>query len=137
MDHAVDSSQARCVQVLHGRVEWIETDAAGIYHYTNAFRWLEAAEAALYRRHGLLEEWRGMVRRHLDVNLIRALSFNDEYVVELWPQRVETSSVSLAFTVRANGDVCVHGTLVCVNVDASFEPAPLPERVRAMFMGTL
>lgn len=39
--------------VLHSRVEWIDTDAAGIYHNSTVTRFVEAAEAALMRERGL------------------------------------------------------------------------------------
>ena len=35
------------------RVDWMDTDAAGIYHYTTAFRLAEAAEAALHTDRGI------------------------------------------------------------------------------------
>jgi hypothetical protein len=38
---------------LRRRIEWIDTDAAGIYHWTTAFRLAEAAEAALYTALGI------------------------------------------------------------------------------------
>ncbi|WP_447645311.1 hypothetical protein [Nocardioides zeae] len=34
-------------------MEWIDTDAAGIYHNSTVVRWVEAAEAALMRARGL------------------------------------------------------------------------------------
>nr|WP_303714410.1 transposase [Kutzneria buriramensis]WKX14273.1 transposase [Kutzneria buriramensis] len=38
--------------VHRSRVEWVDTDAAGIYHNTTVVRYAEAAEAALMREHG-------------------------------------------------------------------------------------
>jgi acyl-CoA thioester hydrolase len=38
---------------LRRRIEWIDTDAAGIYHWTTAFRLAEAAEGALYTALGI------------------------------------------------------------------------------------
>ena len=34
--------------LLRRRIEWMDTDAAGIYHWTTVFRLAEAAEAALH-----------------------------------------------------------------------------------------
>ncbi len=33
---------------LRRRIEWIDTDAAGIYHYTTTFRLAEVAEAVMH-----------------------------------------------------------------------------------------
>ncbi|MEM8550345.1 MAG: acyl-CoA thioesterase [Verrucomicrobiota bacterium] len=39
---------------IHRRVvEFVETDMAGIVHFSNFLRWIEAAEAALFRELGL------------------------------------------------------------------------------------
>ena len=41
--------------VLKRRIEWMDTDAAGIYHWTTAFRLAEAAEAALHTALGIAD----------------------------------------------------------------------------------
>lgn len=41
------------VGVHRTRVEWVDTDAAGIYHNTAVVRFVESAEAALMRERGL------------------------------------------------------------------------------------
>lgn len=39
--------------VFHTRVQWIDTDASGIYHNTTVARFVEAAEAALFADRGI------------------------------------------------------------------------------------
>ena len=39
--------------LLQRRIEWMDTDAAGIYHWTTAFRLAEAAEAVLHTALGI------------------------------------------------------------------------------------
>src|ERR687887_445643 len=41
--------------VLRRRIEWMDTDAAGIYHWTTVFRLAEAAEAALHTALGIVD----------------------------------------------------------------------------------
>ena len=41
--------------VLRRRIEWMDTDAAGIYHWTTVFRLAEAAEAALHTALGIAD----------------------------------------------------------------------------------
>ena len=38
--------------VTHRRVEFVDTDMAGIVHFTNFFRYMEQAEAEFFRVHG-------------------------------------------------------------------------------------
>ena len=50
----IDSSSDAEVRGTHrSRVEWMDTDAAGIYHNSTVIRFVEAAEATLMRERGL------------------------------------------------------------------------------------
>ncbi len=40
---------------LQRRVQWIDTDAAGIWHHSNVVRWAEEAEAELHRQLGIID----------------------------------------------------------------------------------
>jgi acyl-CoA thioester hydrolase len=61
---------------VHRRVEWMDTDAAGIWHYTTAFRYLEHAEMELHRHLGIVEQTFGrMPRVRLEVDYLAPASF--------------------------------------------------------------
>src|SRR3954447_1744808 len=65
--------------VIHRRIEWMDTDAAGIYHWTTAFRPAEAAEAALHTALGFAGITFGATPRvNVQANFQRSLKFNDE-----------------------------------------------------------
>ena len=49
--------------VLRRRIEWMDTDAAGIYHYTTVFRLAEAAEAAMHTGLGIADRTFGATPR--------------------------------------------------------------------------
>src|SRR5919206_3902223 len=53
-------------QIERTRVAWVDTDTGGRIHFTAVFRWAEAAETALMRRFGLLDEWRDFPRRRVE-----------------------------------------------------------------------
>ena len=66
------------------RVEWMDTDAAGIYHWTTVFRFAEAAEAALHDGLGIAEITFGATPRvAVSAEFERPLRFNDRVEVEL------------------------------------------------------
>ena len=118
------------VQVERTRVAWVDTDAGGRIHFTAAFRWAEAAETALGRSIGLLGDWPDLPRRAVEAEYLAVLRFEDEIEVELRPERVGTTSVTYAWEIRRDGEVCVRGRHTAVHVDADGRPAPLPERMR-------
>lgn len=119
--------------VAKSRVAWIDTDAGGRIHFTAAFRWAEAAETALLRSLGLLDDWADYPRRAVEAEYLAVLRFEDEFEVELAAERVGTSSVTYAWEIRHAGEVCIRGRHTVVHVDADGRPAPLtPEARRAL-----
>ena len=118
------------VHVERTRVAWVDTDAGGRIHFTAAFRWAEAAETALGRSLGLLNEWGDLPRRAVEAEYLHVLHFEDEIEVELRPERVGETSVTYAWEIRRDGEVCVRGRHTVVHVDADGRPTPLPERMR-------
>src|SRR3954467_1592298 len=117
-------------QIERTRVAWVDTDAGGRIHFTAAFRWAEAAETALGRRLGLLDDWGALPRRAVEAEYLQVLRFEDEIEVELRPERVGSTSVTYAWEIRRGGDVCVRGRHTAVHVDADGRPAPLPDAMR-------
>jgi acyl-CoA thioester hydrolase len=120
----------RPVHVERTRVAWVDTDAGGRIHFTAAFRWAEAAETALGRSLGLLQDWGDLPRRAVEAEYLEVLRFEDEIEVELRPERVGTTSVTYAWEIRRDGEVCVRGRHTAVHVDGEGRPAPLPESMR-------
>jgi acyl-CoA thioester hydrolase len=121
--------------VARSRVAWIDTDAGGRIHFTAAFRWAEAAETALLRSLGLLEDWADYPRRAVEAEYIAVLRFEDEFELELAPERVGTSSITYGWEIRRDGDVCIRGRHTVVYVDAGGRPAPLSAAARAALTG--
>ena len=121
--------------VARSRVAWIDTDAGGRIHFTAAFRWAEAAETALLRSLGLLDEWADYPRRAVEAEYLAVLRFEDEFELELAAERVGTSSITYGWVVRRDGDVCIRGRHTVVHVDADGRPAPLSAQARRALGG--
>jgi acyl-CoA thioester hydrolase len=113
------------------RVAWVDTDAGGRIHFTAAFRWAEIAEVGLRRRLGLVDGWGNYPRRRVEAEFLKVLVFEDEIEVRIRPERLGTSSITWAFEIMRDGEVCVRGTLVVVHVDDEGRPSPLSETERA------
>jgi acyl-CoA thioester hydrolase len=112
------------------RVAWVDTDAGGRIHFTAVFRWAEAAEIALLRLLGLLDEWADFPRRAVEAEYLAVLRFEDEIEIELRPEHVGTTSISYGWDIRRHGELCIRGRHTVVHVDGDGRPAPLPEALR-------
>lgn len=109
---------------------WVDTDAGGRIHFTAAFRWAEAAETALRRELGILRGWGDTPRRHVEADFHRVLRFEDEVEVRIRPEKLGRTSITWAWEISRDGEFCVSGRHVVVNVDAAGRPAELPDPVR-------
>ncbi len=112
------------------RVSWADTDAGGRIHFTAALRYAEIAETGLRRRLGLLEDWGGYPRRRVEADYHRVLRFEDEVEVRIRPERLGRTSITWAWSIARDGELCVEGRAVVVHVDADGRPAELPDGVR-------
>lgn len=111
------------------RVQFSETDMAGIVHFANFFRYMEATEHAFFRSLGFsihtVEEGKtyGWPRVHVDCDYKQPLRFEDLVEVELRVREKKSKSLSYSFLFRrltdgepvevASGRI----TAVCVAMD--------------------
>lgn len=84
---------------VRDRVEWIDTDAAGIYHNSSLLRYVESAEAELMRRRGVDGYFGVAPRVHFEVDFEAPLFFGQQITVLLRVARLGTSSLTFAFEV--------------------------------------
>ncbi|MBM3833587.1 MAG: acyl-CoA thioesterase [Verrucomicrobia bacterium] len=125
------------------RVEFSDTDMAGLMHYSNYFRFMETAEHAFYRSMGFsvvlknLNPPLGFPRVHAECDFKRPLRFEDMVEIELLVQEKKSKSVSYCFRFRnlsaspveevARGLV----TVVCVahGPNGKLAAVPIPEMI--------
>lgn len=84
---------------LRTRVEWMDTDAAGIYHNSSVMRFVESAEAELMRQRGLDGYFAVAPRVRFEVDFSAPLVFGQEVTVVLRVARMGRSSLTFAFEV--------------------------------------
>ncbi len=107
------------------RVEWRDTDAAGIMHFSAFFTYMEEAEHELLRAAGLSVSMKE-AGRHLSFPRVsascdfrRPVKFEDEIDIEVRIERIGQKSVSYVFCFRHGNDEIAMGkiTAVCCRVD--------------------
>jgi acyl-CoA thioester hydrolase len=124
----------RAAIMVRRRVEWSDTDAAGHYHHSAVIRWVEAAEAALYRALGCESLFGVIPRIHYDVRYSARLWFGDVVEVHLRVARVGRTSLTHAFDVLHDGVSAASGTVSVVHTpDSSAGSQPWPETLRHDF----
>lgn len=108
------------------RVEFSDTDMAGIVHYSNFFRYMESAEHAFFRSLGFSIASRqadppvGWPRVHAQCDYSQPLHFEDEVEVHMLVSEKKSKSLSYQFRFRklnANPPVEIARgslTVVCV-----------------------
>ena len=109
------------------RVEFGETDAAGIVHYSNFFRFMEACEHAFFRSLGtsIVDKSSGIgwPRVHASCDYRKPLYFEDEFTIALRVTGKTSKSLSYEFVFEkgdieiARGDL----TVCCVRRDVTGE----------------
>lgn len=88
------------------RVEFSETDMAGIVHYSNFFRYMETAEHAFFRSLGhsvvddRLEPPVGWPRVHAQCDFKSPLKFEDEIEVHMLVAAKKSKSLTYVFCIR-------------------------------------
>ena len=125
---------------LRRTVEFAETDMAGIMHFANFFRWMEACETDFYRSLRLPAvtfvpgEVVGWPRVSVSCEFRAPLRFNDTADVRLLIKRIGTRSVTYVFRFTKAGADVARGeiTAVCIKSDAKgrMVSAPIPKAVR-------
>ena len=129
----------------HRRVEFSETDMAGIVHYSNFFRYMETAEHAFFRSLGFsivtahTETPMGWPRVHASCDSRQPLRFEDEVEIHMLVVEKKPKALTYEFRFRKLNAVppveVARGrlTVVCVTRDAAgkMTAAPMPRALAA------
>jgi YbgC/YbaW family acyl-CoA thioester hydrolase len=126
-------------------VEFSDTDMAGIVHFAEFFRYMEAAEHAFLRARGLSVsmDWEGerisFPRVAASCDYLRPAHFEDVLDIGVRLERLGSSSVTYAFEISKGGEPVARGrlTTVCCRMvpGKGPEPRPIPDALRAKLQG--
>ena len=124
-------------------VEFFETDMAGIVHYSNFFRYMEAAEHGFFRSLGFsvvsenTDPPIGWPRVHAECDYLQPLRYEDDVEIHLLVSEMKSKALSYFFRFRklnaspplevARGKL----TVVCVThqADGKMRATPIPKAV--------
>ena len=126
---------------LRRRVQFYETDVAGIVHFSWYFRYMEEAEHALWREAGLsihqADSPIGWPRIAAACEFHRALKFEQEFDVTIRVTEIAKRTMSYACEMTQDGQKVATGTLkiACVNKlpDGTMKSTEIPEDIARRF----
>ncbi|MGW9414646.1 MULTISPECIES: acyl-CoA thioesterase [Arthrobacter] len=118
-------------------VEWVDTDASGHQHNSAIVRWVEAAEAELFRSLELPDYFPSAPRVQQVINYTSKLWFGQRVTATVEIRELGRTSMTLAFEVRGHahgafeGGVAAYGTVTTAHVPAGATAAqPWPAHIR-------
>jgi acyl-CoA thioester hydrolase len=129
-----------CEILVTRRVEFSETDMAGIMHFSNYFRFMETAEHAFFRSIGFsvvlskLDPVLCLPRVHVECDYSAPLSFEDEVDIQMLVASKSARSLGYVFRFfrKHPGErmevACGSMKVVCAarQADGSMKSGPLP-----------
>ena len=119
------------------RVQFAETDLAGIVHFSTLFRYIEEAEHALWRSCGLSIAERGSAlgwpRLNAALEFRNPLRFEEEFEVLVRIAALKRRTIDYEFVLRRGDTLIALGTMsaVCVrkSPDGTMKAAEIPSEI--------
>jgi acyl-CoA thioester hydrolase len=126
---------------LRRRVQFYETDVAGIVHFSWFFRYMEEAEHALWREAGLsihpTQSDIGWPRVSASCDFHRPLRFEQEFDVDIRVTDVTKRTISYSCVMTQDGQKIATGSLkiACVRkgTDGGMRSIDIPPDIAARF----
>jgi acyl-CoA thioester hydrolase len=121
------------------RVQFHETDLAGIVHFSWYFKYMEEAEHALWRSVGMSivppsRDW-GLPRVNANIDFKAPLKFEDEFEVHVKVDVIGRRSLRYALTILRGPEVMATGPMTSAAVtrdaDGRVRSIDVPEAVRS------
>jgi acyl-CoA thioester hydrolase len=119
------------------RVRWVDTDVAGVMHYSNFFRYFEACEQEFYRSLGvphaeLRERYKIMLPR-VEAHCVYKMACRYDDLIEVAMKVSEITDKTVAYQFQLNrretNQLAAEGHLKCIAVDLNWKVVPFPPEV--------
>jgi YbgC/YbaW family acyl-CoA thioester hydrolase len=127
------------------RVEFVETDMAGIVHYSNFFRYMEAAEVDFLHARGLSvalsrgDQKIGLPRVAAQCDYFKPAYFEDVIDIDVTLENLGRKSITYAFEISRQGEVLARGQVTCVCClvlgPRKIESIEIPQDMRQLLLG--
>ena len=102
------------------RIEFCDTDMAGIVHFSNYFRFMEAAECEFLRSRGLTVSWHegdkrfGFPRVSATCSYVKPVRFEDVLTIGVTVEKIGRKSIEYRFDFSHDGQTIATGRTTAV-----------------------
>jgi acyl-CoA thioester hydrolase len=127
------------------RVEFVDTDMAGIVHYSNFFRYMEAAEVDFLQARGLSvaltrgDKKIGLPRVAAECDFLKPAYFEDILDIEVILAKLGRKSITYGFEISRAGELLARGQVTCVCClvlgPRKIESIEIPAEMRQLLAG--
>jgi YbgC/YbaW family acyl-CoA thioester hydrolase len=115
----------------------VDTDIAGVMHFSNYFRYFEACEEEFYRSISMpltkIRDKYGVMLPRVEAHCHyrAACRFDDVVDVTMKVREVAEKTITYDFQVtrRRDGALAAQGFVKCIAVNAEWKAVPLPPRI--------
>ena len=126
---------------LQRRVNFYETDAAGIVHFSNFFRYMEEAEHEMWRAGGMSVAERdatiGWPRVNVSFDYFRPLRYEEEFEILIRVVEIGEKRIRYNCTLSSGGSTVASGsmTIACVRrlPNEPMRSIPIPPEIASRF----
>jgi acyl-CoA thioester hydrolase len=117
-------------------LEWMDTDAAGIWHYSTVIRFAEHAELELHSRLGIADRTFGLTpRARIEFDFVRPVRFGDIVSTTLTVASVGRTSIAYDLLLDGPDGAFARGRIVTVLIDGpGGRSTGVPDDLRAALM---
>ena len=140
----MDASQSKPFRTSR-RVEFVDTDMAGIVHYSNFFRYMESAEVDFLQARGLSvaltrgDKKIGLPRVAAQCDYLKPAYFEDIIDIDVTLKKLGRKSITWGFEISRKGEVLARGQVTCVCClvlgPRKIESIEIPEDMRQLMLG--
>ena len=114
------------------RVQFVDTDLAGIVHFSKILCYVEEAEHFVMQGESVpaVDVSGGFPKVHVDCDYLSPLRFGDDAEIQMCLERVGGKSLTWKFIVRVADLISAEGRLVTVYVSSLGESEAIPQVYR-------
>ena len=111
------------------RVQFVDTDLAGIVHFSKILCYVEEAEHSVMQGVSVpaMDVSGGFPKVHVDCDYLSPLRFGDDAEIQMCLERVGSKSLTWKFTVRVADLISAEGSMVTVYVSSLGDSEAIPQ----------
>ena len=123
------------------RVQWGDTDAAGIVFFPNYYKWMDEATHALFSEIGFPTD--KLLREYIAIPLLetyclfkKAVTYNVDLTVQTSVEFVKDKVFKISYRFYLDGELMAegYGVRAWTSTEGKLKAVPIPEQIRELLL---